>query len=78
MYLGQIIDTGATEQLFQSATHPYTQALISSIPLPDPRKERSRVLPRRWQLRLRGDGSASLTDRGSSARADSWRSIFAS
>gem|GEM_PF-852135 len=42
MYLGQIIETGATEQLFQSATHPYTQALISSIPLPDPRKERSR------------------------------------
>jgi oligopeptide transport system ATP-binding protein len=42
MYLGQIIEIGTTEQLFQSATHPYTQALISSIPLPDPRKERSR------------------------------------
>ncbi len=42
MYLGQIIETGTTEQLFQAATHPYTQALISSIPLPDPRKERTR------------------------------------
>jgi oligopeptide transport system ATP-binding protein len=42
MYLGQIVELGTTEQLFQSATHPYTQALISSIPLPDPRKERTR------------------------------------
>lgn len=42
MYLGQIVELGTTTQLFESATHPYTQALISSIPLPDPRKERAR------------------------------------
>lgn len=42
MYLGQIIEIGTTEQLFLSPTHPYTQALISSIPLPDPRLERTR------------------------------------
>ncbi len=42
MYLGRIVEIGTTEQLFQGATHPYTQALISSIPLPDPRKERTR------------------------------------
>jgi oligopeptide transport system ATP-binding protein len=42
MYLGKIIEEGTTEQLFAAAAHPYTQALISAIPLPDPRKERSR------------------------------------
>ena len=42
MYLGRIVETGTTEQLFTAAAHPYTQALISAIPLPDPRKERAR------------------------------------
>jgi oligopeptide/dipeptide ABC transporter ATP-binding protein len=42
MYLGRIVEHGTAEQLFRAATHPYTQALISAIPLPDPRKERER------------------------------------
>ncbi|GAA1984509.1 ABC transporter ATP-binding protein [Nocardiopsis rhodophaea] len=42
MYLGKIVETGTTDQLFTAAAHPYTQALISAIPLPDPRKERTR------------------------------------
>jgi len=42
MYLGRIVEHGAVEDLFTAATHPYTQALISAIPLPDPRKERER------------------------------------
>jgi oligopeptide transport system ATP-binding protein len=42
MYLGRIVEHGTVEQLFSAATHPYTQALISAIPLPDPRKERER------------------------------------
>ena len=42
MYLGRIVETGTTEQLFSAPAHPYTQALISAIPLPDPRKERAR------------------------------------
>ena len=42
MYLGTIVETGTAEQLFGGPAHPYTQALISAIPLPDPRKERAR------------------------------------
>jgi oligopeptide/dipeptide ABC transporter ATP-binding protein len=42
MYLGRIVETGTTQDLFTAAAHPYTQALISAIPLPDPHKERTR------------------------------------
>jgi peptide/nickel transport system ATP-binding protein len=38
MYLGEIVELGPTEQLFENPQHPYTQALLSSIPVPDPRK----------------------------------------
>jgi peptide/nickel transport system ATP-binding protein/oligopeptide transport system ATP-binding protein len=42
MYLGTIVERGPTEQLFAAARHPYTQALLSAIPLPDPVAQRSR------------------------------------
>ena len=42
MYLGRIVETGTSDELFSAPVHPYTQALISAIPLPDPRKERAR------------------------------------
>jgi peptide/nickel transport system ATP-binding protein len=38
MYLGEIVEVGTTEELFESPQHPYTEALLASIPDPDPRQ----------------------------------------
>jgi peptide/nickel transport system ATP-binding protein len=42
MYLGRLTEVGATGEVFDRPAHPYTQALLSAIPLPDPQKERAR------------------------------------
>src|SRR5678815_5190346 len=42
MYLGRIAEIGEVNRVFGLPAHPYTQALLSAIPLPDPRKERAR------------------------------------
>lgn len=43
MYLGEIVETGPTEGLFADPAHPYTEVLLSSIPIPDPTTERRRI-----------------------------------
>ena len=42
MYLGRLAEIGGVDEVFDRPAHPYTQALLSAIPLPDPRKERQR------------------------------------
>jgi oligopeptide/dipeptide ABC transporter ATP-binding protein len=44
MYLGNIAELAPTDQLFDNPLHPYTQSLLSAIPTPTPKKEKTRVI----------------------------------
>jgi peptide/nickel transport system ATP-binding protein len=43
MYSGQIVEIGSTENIVKKPCHPYSQALISAVPIPDPRVQRKRI-----------------------------------
>lgn len=43
MYLGRIVESGPSEQIFNDPQHPYTRALLSAVPVPDPTVERNRT-----------------------------------
>ena len=50
MYLGRIVERGAGKSIHENPLHPYTQALVSAVPIPNPKKQRAKS-----QIRLEGD-----------------------
>jgi oligopeptide transport system ATP-binding protein len=43
MYLGKIVEMASSEEIFRNPLHPYTRALLSAIPVPDPDARRERL-----------------------------------
>ena len=46
MYLGRMVELAEADELYDHPAHPYTNALMSAIPIPDPKKEKERQIIR--------------------------------
>jgi peptide/nickel transport system ATP-binding protein len=46
MYLGKIVEMGTLQQVYSDPRHPYTQALLAAVPVPDPKARRTAPMPR--------------------------------
>jgi oligopeptide transport system ATP-binding protein len=44
MYLGQIVELASDEELYKNPQHPYTEALLSAVPIPDPTVKKKRII----------------------------------
>ena len=55
MYLGKIVEVGGRDQLYFKPRHPYTVALLSAVPVPEPLSSSTGQRERRERIRLEGD-----------------------
>jgi oligopeptide/dipeptide ABC transporter ATP-binding protein len=60
LYLGRVVETASRDELFANPLHPYTKALLSAVPSPDPVRERTRV-----KVKLHGDLPSPLDPKAS-------------